>query len=280
MSIKLKIISLILICFLTPRAHAFGTSFKEEQMKFPRVRTAIKEKESLMIKLFKQRKIQYPPQNIFIRCFKKKKQLELWARSSDNELFMLIKTYKFSASSGTLGPKRQQGDLQIPEGFYHIDRFNPASSFHLSLGINYPNASDRILGKKGNFGGDIFIHGSCVTIGCIPITDDMIEELYVVAVEAKSNGQRKIPVHIFPKRLDQKGFDQLLKEFDDEQKLANFWENLKVGFKIFERTRRLPKVTVNGNGEYIFMQNDFGQIIFELEKAFPKHFLEDAVIAE
>jgi len=49
-------------------------------------------------------------------------------------------------ASGKLGPKRQQGDMQIPEGFYHISGFNPASNFYLSLRINYPNPSGA-LGK-------------------------------------------------------------------------------------------------------------------------------------
>ncbi len=52
--------------------------------------------------------------------------------------------------AGTLGPKRMQGDYKVPEGFYYINEFNPKSSFHLSLGLNYPNASDRILGDSFN----------------------------------------------------------------------------------------------------------------------------------
>ena len=73
-------------------------------------------------------------------------------------------------------PQATQGDSQVPEGFYHMDRFNPLSNFHLSLGVSYPNQSDRILGASGRLGGDIFIHGDCVTIGCVPITDEGIRE--------------------------------------------------------------------------------------------------------
>ena len=65
----------------------------------------------------------------------------------------------------------------MPEGFYELDWFNPQSNFFLSLHINYPNASDRILGSRKNPGGDIFLHGSCASIGCIPITDDGIKEV-------------------------------------------------------------------------------------------------------
>src|SRR5690606_11025729 len=102
----------------------------------------------------------------------------------NGEKFTLVKTYPVCSSSGLPGPKRKKGDRQTPEGFYHIDRFNPQSAFHLSLGINYPNSSDKILGHSDP-GGDIFIHGSCVTIGCVPLTDDLIKEVYVLAVEAK-----------------------------------------------------------------------------------------------
>jgi len=62
-------------------------------------------------------------------------------------------------------------DEQVPEGF------NPQSNFQLSLHVSYPNAADRISGSKQNLG-DIFLDGNCVTIGCIPITDDEIKEVY------------------------------------------------------------------------------------------------------
>ncbi|HET9532720.1 MAG TPA: L,D-transpeptidase family protein, partial [Blastocatellia bacterium] len=149
--------------------------------------------------------------------------------------FQMVKQYAFCASSGGLGPKRRQGDGQIPEGFYHIDRFNPVSNFHLSLGINYPNRSDRILGGAGRMGGDIFIHGGCATIGCVPITDDGIKELYIVAVAARSYGQSAIPVHIFPTKLDSAGMKRLERKFNGEARLLDFWLNLKLGFDFFER---------------------------------------------
>ena len=127
--------------------------------------------------------------------------------------FHLVKRYDVvgcmgqdSPVSGILGPKRQEDDWQIPEGFYHIDRFQPDSKFYISLGIGYPNTSDKILGVKDNLGCDIFIHGGCATVGCIPITDDQIKELYLVALETQSNSERRIPVHIFPARLMMRGW--------------------------------------------------------------------------
>jgi len=138
----------------------------------------------------------------------------------------------------------------VPEGFYIVDRFNPASNFHLSLGINYPNHSDRILKDRPDAGGDIFIHGNCVTIGCVPITDEMIKELYVMAVEARDNGQARIPVHIFPCRMDAEGMARLQEEFNESPRLIRFWENIKMGYDLFESSRKLPEIRIGGQGKY------------------------------
>jgi murein L,D-transpeptidase YafK len=148
------------------------------------------------------------------------------------------------------GPKRKQGDYQIPEGFYHIDRYNPYSVFYLSLGINYPNKSDRILGKKGSLGGDIFIHGDCVSIGCIPITTPKIKELYVMCVEAKNNGQKKIPVTIFPAKLTERNYKFLTERYSEDTDKLNLWKALKDGYQYFEKEKKLPGVTFLNNGRY------------------------------
>lgn len=214
--------------------------FKHEQKQFSRVRDAYTEygtyAETLLQKYDK----------ILLQTFKKEQLLELWANNKETQKFELVKTYDFCYLSGELGPKRKQGDGQVPEGFYHIDRFNPTSNFHLSLGINYPNSSDRILGQKGKLGGDIFIHGSCVSIGCIPI-EDLIKELYVVCVEAKNKNQNQIPVYIFPFRLN----DDNLKKYADDINYT-FWKSLKEGSDYFEKNKKLPTVKVDNVGKYLF----------------------------
>lgn len=246
-------IVLIALCFLgADNGYVFAQSIKEEQLRYPRVRDAYKEKETLIRDLFLQKQINYPPQNIFIRIFKEEEILELWARSKPRDQFTLIKEYKICHRSGDLGPKRREGDSQVPEGFYHINGFNPQSAFHLSLRINYPNDSDRVLSDRQHPGGDIFIHGNCVTIGCIPITDENIKELYLVAVEARNNGQRRIPVHIFPKRLSEGGMTDLRDRFKDKNNLISFWENLREGCDYFERNHQLPTFRVRENGSYLF----------------------------
>jgi murein L,D-transpeptidase YafK len=219
--------------------------FKTQQLQFKRVKNAYQEKESKMKELLKSKTLNLDHVTILIRVFKSEKELEVWGRNGFKGEYKPITTYPICNSSGLLGPKRKQGDGQTPEGFYHIDRFNPASNFHLSLGINYPNQSDKILGSK-NLGGDIFIHGSCVTIGCVPLTDDLIKELYLLAVEAKDHGQANIPVHIFPFRFEN---SYPLKA---ENPNFKFWNNLKEGFDLFEKNKIPPTVRVAADGTYIF----------------------------
>ncbi|RKU21751.1 hypothetical protein C6500_05725 [Candidatus Poribacteria bacterium] len=226
--------------------------FKDKQQRYPRVRTAFQEKGNQLRSLFADHGISYPPQKLFIRVFKREKILEVWAFSTADAVFKLVKSYPICRTSGNLGPKRREGDLQIPEGFYHVDRFNPKSNFYLSLGINYPNQADKILGRKGELGSDIFIHGGCVTIGCIPITDEYIKEVYWLAVQAKSNGHAKIPVHIFPTKLDDRTMARLKNTFPNDDTLINFWENLKIGYNWFERSQKVPTISINRDGTYQF----------------------------
>ena len=140
-------------------------AFRDEQWKFPRVRTAAREKDQVLKQLFAGKTLKYPPEKILLRAFKKKGTLEVWAGNSPGAPYSLIKSYSICATSGILGPKRRFGDEQVPEGFYELDWFNPQSNFNLSLQVSNANAADRILGFRQNPGGDIFLHGNCVTIG-------------------------------------------------------------------------------------------------------------------
>ncbi len=229
---------------------AQSVSFKEAQLKNSRVKSAYQEKEMTIKTLFKEKQLNYTGFQLFLRAFKKEQNLEVWIKEKGKEEFTLLHTYAFCSTSGTLGPKRKEGDLQIPEGVYYINHFNPFSNFHLSLGVNYPNASDRILSDKQHPGGSIYIHGNCVTIGCIPLTDNKIKELYVLAVEARNNGQEKIPLHIFPDRLDVGSLEKLVQDYSANEKVANFWNNLQPIYLDFKATKKLRAVKVNEIGEY------------------------------
>jgi murein L,D-transpeptidase YafK len=229
---------------------ALAQTFAETQLKHERVKTTFSEKDSILRKLCKEKDLPYPPSAIFLRVFKKDTLIELWSFSPKLKKYALLKYYSICSSSGVLGPKRQEGDLQVPEGFYYITTFNPNSSFYLSLGIDYPNASDRILGTKAKLGNAIMIHGNCVTIGCIPITNDCIKEVYWLAVLARSNGQKEIPVHILPMRLDNDGMQYLTTTFPKDTSKINFWKGLQRGYRFFDSTHTLPQIRVGKKGEY------------------------------
>lgn len=135
---------------------------------------------------------------------KQERMLEVWCEIGDE--WSLVKRYPFTAFSGTLGPKLREGDGQIPEGVYRIISLNPNSSYHLSMELNYPNRSDRARAEadgRTKLGNEIFIHGKDVTIGCIPIGDSGIEELfYLVAKTGVDNVEVIIAPLDFRRRSD------------------------------------------------------------------------------
>lgn len=102
----------------------------------------------------------------------------------------VVREYRIGLGFEPDGPKRYQGDGRTPEGLYKIDRRNPRSAFHLSLGVSYPSPEDRIAAwSKGRSpGGDIFLHGSPNgmdpepsgdwTMGCIAVRNAEIEEIW------------------------------------------------------------------------------------------------------
>lgn len=245
-----KITSILILTFLVLNAFA-QSDFLTEQKRYNRVRTAINEKGKIIINKLKENNIGLSELNILILAFKSESEVEIFVKRKTENTYKKLATYKVCSKSGQLGPKRKQGDYQVPEGFYYIDRFNPASSFYLSLGINYPNQSDKIKSNARNLGGDIFIHGNCVTIGCLPITDDKIKEIYLYAINAKNNGQKRIPVYIFPYRMTEQQFEDYQKQYSSKTELIDFWTNLKLGYDKFVKEKKELNVSVNKTGDYI-----------------------------
>lgn len=252
----LLIIGLVPVMIAQPADSKSGlssyTSFIDYQKTFQRPGEALQRKEDTLQKQFKTKGLKWPAKYIYIRSFKYDSQLEVWVKNEIKEPFQLFKTYKICALAGTLGPKRMEGDYQVPEGFYYINEFNPQSTYYLSLGINYPNISDRILSDSLRPGSDIYIHGSCVTIGCIPITDQQIDELYILAAHAKDQGQDFIPVHIFPVRFNvPKSVSYLEGLTKDDPALKKFAASLEDAFTYFNKYKQLPVILIDNNGEYI-----------------------------
>jgi murein L,D-transpeptidase YafK len=106
----------------------------------------------------------------------------------------VIHRYRIGLGQAPVGPKEMQGDSKTPEGLYTISGRNPASAYHLSLRISYPNTADIERARKAGVdpGGDIMIHGlpngerksakhapmTDWTVGCIAVTDEEIEEIW------------------------------------------------------------------------------------------------------
>ena len=134
---------------------------------------------------FQRAGVAYPPAWVTLIVLKEERRLELWAGPTPASQ-RLVHRYGVLAASGGPGPKLRQGDLQVPEGLYRVLWLNPNSAYHLSLKLDYPNAFDRARARadgRENLGGDIFIHGRAVSIGCLAMGDPAIEELFVLAAE-------------------------------------------------------------------------------------------------
>jgi murein L,D-transpeptidase YafK len=175
---------------------------------------------------------------VFIRAFKEENDLELFVRNRVTGKFDLFRTYPIAAASGTLGPKLAEGDMQVPEGFYYVlpDAMKPDSQFHLAFNIGYPNEYDRAHNRTGTF---IMIHGNCLSIGCLAMTDEKIEEIYTLCDAAHRGGQPFFRVHIFPFRMTP---GRMQKAAGDSNE--TFWNNLRQGYDLFEIKRIPPDVSV------------------------------------
>ncbi len=241
-------------CLLASQALLAQPSFAENKKAAGKVAEVYSRMEDSIKSQFKKQNLAWPPAEMYVRSFKYDRQLEVWVKNDPKEAFKLFKTYKVCMQSGTMGPKRIEGDYQVPEGFYYINEFNPNSAYHLSLGINYPNSSDRILSDEQRPGNNIYIHGNCVSTGCIPISDVPMEEVFIIASRVKEQGHQEfIPVHVFPVRYNvKKSLEYLNTTIKDNAYLQLFSNNIKPAFDFFETKKQLPIIMVNQKGEYVF----------------------------
>ncbi|NUP12673.1 MAG: L,D-transpeptidase family protein [Polyangiaceae bacterium] len=208
-----------------------------------RVAHAKSSKGAVVQKLFDDAGVNFPPHDVLYRVFKQEEEFEVWAGDEGKPL-RLIATYGICAASGVLGPKRAEGDRQVPEGYYKVGYFHPASSYYLSAQVDYPNASDRLRGGPSP-GGDILIHGRCASIGCVSMTDERIEEIYLVGWGAFMKGQ-PTHIHIFPAR----DFGPLLSDPKLSEHHA-FWREIEPGLLAFDKTHRIPAVRIEKDGRYV-----------------------------
>ena len=181
---------------------------------------------------------------VLVRAYKKESEIEVWKLNGQGQ-YVHLKTYPVCRWSGQLGPKKKEGDRQVPEGFYSVaaSQMNPNSAYWLSFNVGYPNPMERAMGRSG---GDIMVHGTCSSRGCFAMTNDQVEEIYAVMREAFNGGQRNVQFQSYPFRMTAEN----LARFRHDPNIA-FWKNLKEGSDHFEVTKQEPKVDYCGQ-RYVF----------------------------
>jgi murein L,D-transpeptidase YafK len=179
---------------------------------------------------------------VYLRLTKEPAELTAYVANEEG-VYTAVRSWPVCAFSGKLGPKLAEGDMQAPEGFYTVapGQMNPASSFHLSFDLGYPNAYDRANGRTGSY---LMVHGSCVSVGCYAMTDDAMDEIWTLMQAALDHGQSAVPVHIFPFAMTAAN----LQRHSTDPNTA-FWRTLAPAWAEFEETGRVPAVRV-AKGEY------------------------------
>ena len=124
------------------------------------------------------------PEVTRVHVFKESRRMYLFHHDA------VLRAYEVDLGFAPEGHKRARGDGRTPEGAYIIDKRNPNSSFHLSVGISYPSEIDVAVARGAGLdpGGDIFIHGEPRkfrrsqdwTAGCIAVTNDEVEDIYAM----------------------------------------------------------------------------------------------------
>lgn len=187
-----------------------------------------------------------PGAAMMVRIFKQESVLEVWKQTSDGR-YKLFNSYEICTWSGELGPKFYEGDRQAPEGFYTITPglMNPNSNYYLAFNLGFPNKFDRAHGRSGSH---LMVHGACSSAGCYAMEDEQIAEIYALAREAFTGGNRSFEVQIFPFRMT----PQNLAAHQSSPHIG-FWNNLKEGHDFFEVANMPPAWDVC-DGRYVFRQ--------------------------
>lgn len=133
---------------------------------------------------FRAAGVTYPPREVAYVAFKDTRRLEVYANGAEGDPWRFVKAYPILGASGHPGPKLAEGDRQVPEGIYRAEFLNANSRFHLSIRLDYPNGFDRKMAEsdgRTDLGGDIMIHGSSASIGCLAMGDRAAEDLFILS---------------------------------------------------------------------------------------------------
>lgn len=187
---------------------------------------------------FSKAAVSYPPREVALLAFKSERKIELWARDSSQK-WRHIHNYPLTGFSGRLGPKLKVNDKQIPEGIYKLVNFNPFSSMHLSMMLNYPNNFDKQKGYqdgRSNLGNNIFIHGKNLSVGCLAVGDLAIDQLFILA---RRVGLSHIQVIIAPNDLRLQ--KPATSTFAQPRWLPELYKQIAVSLKPFKKSEYSAK---------------------------------------
>ena len=192
---------IVLVQFVMPIASALPQQIMLDSSIHPSVERVVdryyEKVKSRLEPRFRFADVEWPPKRVSLVAFKEQKRMEIWAEKDGQWVF--VHDYDIRGISGIAGPKLREGDRQVPEGFYRILWLNPASNFHLSLKLDYPNVQDRKQARRegrSGLGGDIFIHGESASRGCLAMGNNAIEDLFVLTALA---GKENVSVLISPR---------------------------------------------------------------------------------
>ncbi len=199
-NVYMKRLLALIIMMLSINCHAMTHKLNWDQAVDKAIKRYGLRVEPRLKSYFAKAKVSYPPREIALLAFKSERKVELWAKNPDQK-WKHVHDYPLTGFSGRLGPKLRENDKQIPEGVYRLVNFNPFSSMHLSMMINYPNNFDKQKGYQDgrrNLGNNIFIHGKNLSVGCLAVGDLAIDQLFILA---RRVGLENIQVIIAPNDL-------------------------------------------------------------------------------
>ena len=210
-----------------------------------------------------QKRLSYPPSAVVLRIFKQERELEIWAKNYGQKQLRLVRTLPICAMDFAPGPKAAEGDGKTPEGFYHPEfsyqssnwwmwmdlgdvdargKVGKGSSFKMC--IEYPNALDRRRTRAAGFretGGQICMHGNCVSLGCASFKNRDFLPVFAFARHHDAKRYGRLQLHVFPFRFDRVSVEDRTRAAKDwphaesfgAEKLLGFWKNLEEGFDAF-----------------------------------------------
>lgn len=222
----------------------------------------------------KEKGVAYPPSAVVLRVFKKERELEIWARNDGQEKMALVRTIPICAMDFTPGPKVTEGDGKTPEGFYHpavaygskyfwmwmdlddVDaQGEPGKGSSFKMCTEYPNPLDAKRTKDAKLkktGGEICMHGNCVSAGCPSFKNRDFLSVFAFSRHHDAKRHGKLQLHLFPFRFDKvdaparaalAGAYQYAGAVGKER-LLTFWQNLEEGFAAFNKSPNPLKIGV------------------------------------